>query len=105
MGSIYEGRELGRALRSHAASFTNVTSVPAEMTQTGAEPTLSIEAGPALLHSAQRPHQRLPPCGGGAGCPVHLEFGEEDIRLSVRTTGPASRRLRGAGSRLREHEE
>ena len=35
MGGIYEGRELGRALRSHASSFTNVTSVPAKMTQEG----------------------------------------------------------------------
>ena len=34
MGGIYEGRDLGWALRAHAASFTNITSVPAEMTQT-----------------------------------------------------------------------
>ena len=38
MGGIYEGRELSRALSSHASSFTNVTSVPVEMTHTGVEP-------------------------------------------------------------------
>ena len=38
MGGIFEGRELSRALRSHASSFTNVTSVPVEMTHTGVEP-------------------------------------------------------------------
>ena len=38
MGGIYEGRELSRALRSHASSFTNITSVPAELTQSGVEP-------------------------------------------------------------------
>ena len=65
MGGIFEGRELSRALRSHASSFTNVTSVPVEMTHTGVEPPLSIEGEePALLDSAQCAHQRIPPCGG-----------------------------------------
>ena len=40
----YEGRELGWALRAHTASFTNITSVPAGMTQAGVG-----------LHSPQRP--------------------------------------------------
>ena len=44
MGGIYEGRELGWALRAHTASFTNITSVPAGMTQAGVG-----------LHSPQRP--------------------------------------------------
>ncbi len=52
MGGIYEGRELGSALRSHATSSANVTSVPAEMTRTGAEPPLSIEAKSPLFSIA-----------------------------------------------------
>ena len=52
MGGIYEGRELGRALRSHASSFTNVTSVPAEFTQAGVEPPLSTETKGLLFSIA-----------------------------------------------------
>ncbi len=44
MGGIYEGRALSSALKSLAASFTNVTSVPCELTQTGVEPSLSTES-------------------------------------------------------------
>ena len=42
MGGIFEGRELSRALRSHATSFTNITSVPAEFLQTGTEPVSGL---------------------------------------------------------------
>lgn len=52
MGVIYEGRELSRALRSHASSFTNVTSVPAEFTQAGVEPPLSTETKGLLFSIA-----------------------------------------------------
>ena len=52
MGGIYKGRDLGRTLRSHAASFTNITSVTAEMTQRGVEPPLSVEARSLLFSMA-----------------------------------------------------
>ncbi len=52
MGGIYQGRELSRVLGSHATSFTNVSSVPAEMTQAGVEPPLSIEAKSLLFSIA-----------------------------------------------------
>ena len=55
MGGIFEGRELSRALRSHASSFTNVTSVPAEMTHRGVEPPLSIEVKSQLFSIAHNP--------------------------------------------------
>lgn len=37
-GHIFEGRELGRVLRTHTATFTTITSVPVDMIQSGAEP-------------------------------------------------------------------
>ena len=40
-GPIFEGRELGRVLRSHASTFTTITSIPAELVQSGEEPRLS----------------------------------------------------------------
>ena len=52
MGGIYEGRALSSALKSHAASFTNVTSVPCELTQTGVEPPLSTETRGLLFSIA-----------------------------------------------------
>ena len=40
-GLIFEGRDLAGALRSHAATFTTITSIPAELVQVGREPPLS----------------------------------------------------------------
>ena len=87
MGGIYQGQELGRALRSHAASFTNVTSVPAEMTQRGVEPPLSIEARSLLFsiaHNALTNAYRHAEAGRVA---IDLEYGGEGIRLSVSDDG------------------
>ena len=40
-GPIFEGRELSRVLRSHASTFTTITSIPTELVQSGREPELS----------------------------------------------------------------
>ena len=87
MGGIYEGRELGRALRSHATSFTNVTSLPAEMTQTGVEPPLSIEARSLLFSIAHNALTNAYHHAGAGRVSIGLEFGGEDIRLSVSDDG------------------
>ena len=87
MGGIYEGRELSRALRSHAASFTNVTSVPAEMTQTGVEPPLPIEARSLLFSIAHNALTNAYRHAEANRVSVHLEFAEEDSRLSVSDDG------------------
>ncbi len=39
-GQIFEGRDLGEALDSHASSFTAITSLPVEIVQAGEEPDL-----------------------------------------------------------------
>ena len=87
MGGIYEGRELSRALRSHAASFTNVTSVPVEMTQTGVEPPLSIEARSVFFSIAHNALTNAYRHAEASRVSVHLEFAEEDSRLSVSDDG------------------
>ena len=87
MGGIYQGVELSRALRSHATSFTNITSVPAEMTQRGVEPALSIEARSLLFsiaHNALTNAYRHAEAGQVA---IDLEYGGEGIRLSVSDDG------------------
>ena len=52
MGRIFDGRELGRTLHSHVATFTSVTAVPAVLTQNGVEPPLSVETRSLLFSIA-----------------------------------------------------
>ena len=40
LGQLFEGRELGRVLGSHTATFAKITAVPVEMVQSGDEPAL-----------------------------------------------------------------
>ena len=48
-GRIFEGRELGRVLGSHCATFERITAVPAEMSQSGTEPPLDVEVRARLF--------------------------------------------------------
>ena len=87
MGGIFEGRELNRALRSHASSFTNVTSVPARMTHTGVEPDLSMEAKSLLFSIAHNALTNAYRHAEANNVTIDLEFGEEHSRLSVSDDG------------------
>ncbi len=87
MGGIYEGRELSRSLRSHATSFTNVTSVPVEMTHTGEEPPLSIEARSLLFSIAHNALTNAYRHAKANRVVIDLVFAEEDSRLSVSDDG------------------
>ena len=60
-GHILEGRELGRVLWSHCATFEKITGIHAEMSQSGTEPpSYHRDPSSSLLHRAQRADQRLP---------------------------------------------
>ena len=87
VGGIYEGRELSRALRSHATSFTNVTSVPVEMTHTGVEPPLSIEARSLLFSIAHNALTNAYRHAKANRVAINLEFAENHSRLSVADDG------------------
>ena len=87
VGGIYEGKELSRALRSHATSFTNVTSVPVEMTHTGAEPPLSVEARSLLFSIAHNALTNAYRHAEANRVAIDLVFAEEDSRLSVSDDG------------------
>ena len=87
MGGIYEGRELSRALSSHATSFTNVTSVPVEITHTGAEPPLSIEAKSLLFSIAHNALTNAFRHAEANKAAIGLKFSERDSRLSVLDDG------------------
>ena len=87
MGGIYEGGDLSRALRSHASSFTNVTSVPVNMTHTGVEPPLSMEARSLLFSIAHNALTNAYCHAEAHNVAIGLEFAEEDSRLSVSDDG------------------
>ena len=56
MGRIFEGRDLARVLGSHTATFATITSVPAELVQSGEEPQLTTSrSGPASSPSRTTP--------------------------------------------------
>ena len=52
VGRIFEGRELGRVLWSHCATFERITAVPAKMLQSGTEPPLTTEVRARLFSIA-----------------------------------------------------
>ena len=87
MGGIYEGRALSSALRSHAASFTNITSVPCELTQTGAEPPLSTQTRSLLFSIAHNALTNAYRHAEASRVAIHLACGEEEVRLSVLDDG------------------
>ena len=87
VGGIYEGKELSRALRSHATSYTNVTSVPVNMTHTGAEPPLSVEARSLLFSIAHNALTNAYRHAEANSVAIDLVFAEEDSRLSVSDDG------------------
>ena len=87
MGRIHEGRELSRTLRSHVSSFMNITSVPAELTQTGVEPPLSAEAKSLLFSIAHNALTNAFRHAEASRVSIDLDFGGADIRLSVSDDG------------------
>ena len=101
MGGIYEGRSLSSALKSHASSFTNVTSVPCELTQTGVEPSLSTETRGLLFSIAHNALTNAYRHSRATRVAVHLACEkEEEVRLSVSDNGiglPSDYAQRGHG--------
>ena len=87
MGDIYEGGALSSALRSHASSFTNVTSVPCELTQTGGEPPLSTQARGLLFSIAHNALTNAYRHAGASRVAIHLASGHDAVRLSVSDDG------------------
>ena len=87
MGGIYEGRALSSALKSHAASFTNVTSVPCELTQTGAEPSLSTETRSLLFSIGHNALTNAYRHAQATRVAIHLTCDKEEVQLSVLDDG------------------
>ena len=87
MGRIFEGSELGWTLDSHVATFRTLTSVSAELTQNGVEPPLSIGAKSQLFTIAHNALANAFRHAGASRVLVELDFGRDELRLSVSDDG------------------
>ena len=87
MGRIFEGSELGWTLDSHVATFRIITSVSAELTQNGVEPPLSVEVRSLLFSIAHNALANAFRHAGASRVLVELDFGRDELRLSVSDDG------------------
>ena len=85
MGRIFEGSELGGTLDSHVATFSTITS--AELTQKGVEPPLSVEVRSLLFTTAHNALANAFRHAGASRVLVDLDFGRDELRLSVSDDG------------------
>ena len=86
-GPIFEGRELGRVLRSHASTFTTITSILTELVQSGREPRLSpITRGLlfSIAHNAMTNAFRHSRAGKVT---IVLSFEGDRLRMSISDDG------------------
>lgn len=99
-GQIVEGRELGRVLWSHCATFQRITSVPAEMSQSGTEPPLSAETRDGLFSIAHNALTNAFLHARPGKVQVRLAFEADRITLSISDDGvglPVDYAERGRG--------
>ena len=86
-GHLFEGRELGWTLRSHTETFEMVSSLRAEMVQTGDEPPLSVETRSRLFSIAHNALTNAFLHAQASKVEVRLDFEEDGLRLSVTDDG------------------
>ena len=87
MGIIWDGKGLGRTLESHVSTFTQVTSVRADMVQNGAEPPLPVETRSLLFSMAHNALTNAFRHAEASRVQVELDFGEDGLSLSVSDDG------------------
>ena len=87
MGRIFEGRDLTRTLGAHTATFSRITSVPAEMVQTGKEPPLSAQVRAGLFSIAHNALTNAFLHAQAQRVEVRLDFEADAISLSVSDDG------------------
>ena len=86
-GHLVEGRELGRVLWSHCATFEKITGVPTELSQSGTEPPLATETRTRLFSIAHNALTNAFLHARPGSVKVSLSFEAHRIRLSVSDDG------------------
>ena len=100
MGFIFEGRELGRVLTAHAATFTTITSIRAEVVQAGTEPSLSPPTRSRLYSIAHNALTNALRHSGASKVTIALNFQDRGLRMSLSDNGiglPGNYAERGHG--------
>ena len=87
MGLIFEDRELSRVLTAHAATFTTITSVPAELVQAGTEPSLSPGTRGTLFSIAHNALTNALRHARARKVTIALDFEDRGLRMSVSDNG------------------
>ena len=101
-GQIFRGEALGEVLEAHAATFTVISSVPAELVQQGREPPLSIIDRSLLFSIAHNALTNVIRHASAHEVVIGLDCDGEELRLSVSDDGgglPDDYEARGHGFR------
>ena len=109
VGPIFEGRELSRVLRSHASTFTTITSIPTDVDQSGREPELSTVTKRLLFSIAHNAMTNAYRHSNADKVRISLSFEAHRLQMSVEDDGvglPADYQERGHGfTRMRADAE
>ncbi len=87
IGPIFEGRNLGRVLRSHASTFSTITSIPAEMVQSGSEPQLPTVTRRRLFSIAHNAMTNAFRHARAGKITITLKFERKGLQMSVSDDG------------------
>ena len=102
VGVIFEGQALGTTLSSHAATFTAVSSIPAEVEQLGVEPALPVATKSLLFSIAHNAMTNVFRHAQAGRVDIVLDFRQADLVVSVTDDGvglPEDYQRRGHGFR------
>ena len=109
IGEIFEGMELGGVLESLAATFSTISSIPADLAQSGVEPPLPIATRGALFSIAFNALTNALRHSHASHVRIGLDFGRDGLRMSIADDGtglPDGYESRGQGFRnMREDAE
>ena len=101
-GPIFQGRELNRVLRSHSSTFSDITSIPAELVQSGTEPPLQTDTRRRLFSIAHNAMTNALRHAHAGKITLQLNFGEEHLQMMIADDGiglPYDYATRGHGFR------
>ena len=101
-GQIFRGDELGEVLEAHAATFTAISSIPAELIQRGREPLLSTVNKSLLFSIAHNSLTNVLRHAGASNVVIEVDYGDDQLGLSVSDDGkglPPDYEARGHGFR------
>ena len=86
-GPIFEGREFGLVLSSHASTFTTITSIPTVVEQSGSEPPLSTVTRGLLFSIAHNAMTNAFRHSRAGRVTIALSFDGDGLRMSVSDDG------------------